>query len=342
MRKAGASSGTSGGPTGPGGGAIARQRADWSDLRLFFAVASTGGFGAAAKALGVTQPTVSRRIDELEHRLGTKLLNRGPHGVAMTQAGEAVYDHVLTMERSSCSIERLVSGADRREEGTVGIAGPDGVAGFLVAPMLGEFFQANPKISVTLDCGLWPGDPLPGVIDIALQFHEAADPDVITTPLAHFHYVLSGSKAYFDLYGRPASLQEAAAHRYVHHSAQNKQPAGQASTTPALQQLVDKRLATNSSAAMIYAIRNGAGIGPMPTVAFTLYPELEMLDLPVIATAQLWMCVHREIAGSARVRRVSEWLTTLFDGREQPWYRAEFIPPSEFASLAEPACGRAR
>ncbi len=314
-------------------GEVARQRADWSDLRVFYAVAVKGGFGAAAKSLGMAQPTVSRRIDDLETRLNTRLFNRGVHGVTLTEAGEAVYDHVLTMERSSASIERLVFNADRREEGTVGIAGPDGVAGFLIAPALAEFFQVNPKISIALDCGVWPGDPLNASADVSLQFHEVTSPDVIAKPIATFHYGLCGSKSYFDIYGRPASIQEATTHRWVHHAAQNKQPQGQAPSTPALQQLAARRLSTNSSAAMIYAVRFGAGIGPMPTCALPIYPELEMLKLPLIASATLWMCVHRDLARSARIRVVTDWLETLFDGREKPWFRAEFVEPSDFDSI---------
>ena len=311
-------------------GAITRQRADWSDLRLFYAVATHRTFGAAARALGLGQPTVSKRVDDLEVRLNTKLLNRGPQGVSLTEAGAVVFDQVQTMERAAQSIEHVISNADKREEGTVGIAAPDGMGGYILGPAFAAFFRTHPKIFVTLDCGLWPADRLPGVIDISLQFDEVVNTDVIATPIAHLHYGLFAARSYLDIYGRPATLQEAAAHRYVHHSAQNKQAESLPASTPALQQLAHKQLMTNSSNAMVQAIKNGAGIGPLPTAVLSLEPDLEMLDVPLIASVRLWMCVRRDVVRATRVRRVSEWLQQTFDGRTRPWFRAEFVHPRDF------------
>jgi DNA-binding transcriptional LysR family regulator len=309
---------------------IERQRADWSDLRLLYAVASLGGFGAAARALGVGQPTVSKRIEDLELRLNTKLLNRGPQGVTLTEAGEVVFDKVQTMERAALDIESLVSNADKREEGTVGVAAPDGIGAFILAPAIANLFRTYPKISVSLDCGLWPADRLPASIDIALQFDQAVSAEFLATPLAYVHYALFGSAAYLDTYKRPTTLQEASTHRYVHHSAQNKQAESLPASTPALQQLAHKQLMTNSSNAMVQAIKNGAGIGPLPTAVLSLEPELEMLELPLIASVTLWMCVRRDVLRAARIKRVTDWLKETFDGRTHPWFRAEFVHPKDF------------
>jgi DNA-binding transcriptional LysR family regulator len=321
---------------------MAPQRADWSDLRIFYAVASRGGFSAAARAIGQTQPTVSRRMEELEARLGVKLLNRSPHGLSLTEAGETIFQFVQTMEHSSNAIERLVFNADKREEGLVNIACTDGVASLALAPAVADFFRVNPKISLALECGLWPTEPLPGSVDVTLQFDRIASPDVIAEPVATLHYALYGAPSYFDLYGRPRSLPEAAQHRYIHHIAQNRESSVLPSTTPALQNLADRKLTTNSSAAMVDAIRFGAGIGPIPTSVGVLYPDLEMLELGEIAAIDLWMCVHRDVAKSARIRRVTEWLKSVFDRRTKPWYRAEFVHPSEFELAARaPAPARA-
>ncbi len=318
-------------PKNEGSGPISRQLADWSDLRVFLAVASCGSFGAAAKALGVTQPTVSKRIEDLELRLGAKLFNRGPQGVSsLTDTGEVIFDQVRTMERAAQSIETLVANADKRDAGVVRVAAPDGMAGYIIAPAVAAFTRAYPKISLVLDCGLWPQDPLPGVADISLQFEAPAGPDQVATRLARLHYALFASTGYLNLYGRPASLQEAATHRYVHHAAQNKQADTQSASTPALQQLVQKALVTNSSLAMVEAIKHGAGIGPLPTAVLSVEPDLEMLEAPLIAQPTLWMVVRRDVARSGRVKRVTDWLRQTFDGRTQPWFREEFVHPRDF------------
>ncbi len=314
---------------------VRRQRADWSDLRVFWAVAETGGVGAASRALGMSQPTVTRRLDDLEIRLGTQLLVRGPNGVSLTEAGKMMLDHVLTMERSAAAIERMVLDRDKREEGLVQIAAPDGVGALAIAPALASFLQANPRISVALDCGLWPDSPVSEHVDLAVQFADAGpNPDFISVPLAWFHYALVASPAYLALYGTPRTLQEVAGHRMVHHSAMTRQPEGWAPKTAAFHDLAQVALMTNSSLAFHQAVRAGAGIGAMPTAILAQDPGLVMLDIPPMARLQLWLCHHRDIARSARVKLVIEWLKEIFEPQTHPWYRAEFVDPREFDACA--------
>ncbi|MEO6379547.1 MAG: LysR family transcriptional regulator [Caulobacteraceae bacterium] len=309
---------------------VTRQRADWSDLRVFWAVVELGSFTKAARSLGMTQPTVTRRIEDLENRLAAKLLHRDAGAVTLTQAGELVYDHVATMESSSASIERLVFNKDRQEEGRVGILASDAVGSFVVAPALSDFLRTNPKISVSLDCGFWPDSVVSGHVDVSLQFDQASNPDVIATPIAYFHYGLFAAQSYLDLYGAPTSWGGVADHRYVHHSAQQRQKDQWAVKFAAFQGLANVTFESNSSAATLLAVKHGAGIGAMPTVVYSVEPDLVMLDIPVFARLTLWMCVHRDAARSARIQRVTEWLHEVFDARTKPWYRPEFIHPSEF------------
>lgn len=316
---------------------IGRQRADWSDLRVFYAVVEMGSITQAAAALGLTQPTVTRRIDELEGRLGAKLINRTAEGLSLTEAGELVYDRVLTMERSAGAIERLVFNKDREDEGRVGILAPDGVASFILAPNLPDFLRTNPKISVSLDCGFWPDSPLSSEIDISLQFDPVSNPDVAATPIATFHYGLYAAQSYIDLYGKPTSLAQSAEHRYVHHPAQRRQKEKWGTKWVAFQGLANVSFESNCSAATLAAIRNGAGIGALPTAIHEVAPELVMLDLPQQLKTTLWMCVHRDAVRTARIKRVTDWMGVLFDQRTKPWFRTEFVPPSEFDGWNAPA-----
>jgi DNA-binding transcriptional LysR family regulator len=289
-----------------------------------------GSITQAAAALGLTQPTVTRRIEELEGRLGAKLLNRTAEGLSLTEAGELVYDRVMTMERSAGAIERLVFNKDREEQGRVGVLAPDGVAAFILAPNLPDFLRTNPKISVSLDCGFWPDSPLSSEIDVSLQFDPVSNPDIAATPIATFHYGLYAAQSYIDLYGAPTSLAQSTEHRYIHHPAQKRQKEKWDSKALAFQGMVNVSFESNSSAATLAAIQNGAGIGALPTAIYEVAPELVMLDMPHQLKTTLWMCVHRDAARTARIRRVMEWVGTVFDQRSKPWFRSEFIPPSEF------------
>ncbi len=316
---------------------VNRQRADWSDLRLFWAVATSGGFGAAARALGISQSTVTRRIDELEHRMNSRLFIRGPQGVSLTDAGRLAFEHVRTMESSAEAIEKIILGRDDVAEGVVGIAAPDGVAGILLPPSLCEFTRANPNIQLRIDAGLWPDRPLEGPADLTLTFTEPTQADLVAWPIAHFHYGLFAARGYLDLYGAPGSLGESVAHAYVHHAAQVHQPDAWHPQAAAFRKMVNTRIETNSSAVAFAAVRQGVGIGLMPTAILSIDPSLVLLDVAQMGCLKMWLCYHRDIGGSARVRRVKNWLMEVFDSRSKPWYREEFVHPRDFMHLIEGA-----
>ena len=93
-------------------------------------------------------------------------------------------------------------------------------------------------------------------------------------------------------------------------------------------------LETNSSALMFLAVAHGAGVAPLPSYALSVDPILVLLDDTPMATAPLLMCHHRDLSHSMRIRKVQAWLREIFDARKKPWFRKEFIHPSEFMDLA--------
>ena len=312
---------------------VRRRRADWSDLRLFWAVAEAGGFGAAARSLGVSQSTITRRVEELEYRLNARLFTRGPQGVRLTEAGRAAHERVRTMEHAAETLEGLVINTDDRPEGAVGISAPDGVAGFFLAPFMAEFLRANPKIQLRFDCGLWAEHPLDGDADLCLTFTEPTQADLIAKPIAFFHYGLFAARSYLDLYGAPATLGEATAHAYVHHAAQVHQQENWHPQADAFRTMVNQRIQTNSSAVSFSSVCHGAGIALFPTSVLTIDPSLVMLDTPYMGGVRLWLCFHRDLRQSARIRRVIDWLGEVFDPKTKPWYREEYVHPRDFMHL---------
>lgn len=305
-------------------------RLDWDDLRLFAAVAETGSLSAAARQLGITAGSLSKRIDDLEHRLQARLLVRDPTGARLTEAGQAVFDHAVTMQRSASAIERLVQSRDKKQEGRVTVATPDGLAAYWIAPRLGEFLRANPKIHVGLDCGFWANDPLRDPPDLAIVVEkDERKLDQIYVPIGVLHYALFASPAYLETYGVPQSLASVADHRIIHHTAQTKQRENWPTKTGALQELTDPSLETNSSAAFVMALRHGAGIGVMPTAILTFAPDLMMLGPQSVTKIQMWLSYHRDAMKIARNKLVADWLKSTFDPREHAWFRDEFVHPDE-------------
>ncbi|HKT54267.1 MAG TPA: LysR family transcriptional regulator [Caulobacteraceae bacterium] len=309
---------------------VVRRKSEWSDIRVFWAVAQLGSFGAAARALGVGLTTVTRTVERLEKGLNAKLFVRSPQGVSLTEAGALAYDRALSMERLAEQLEGELADCEKTPEGKVKLAAPDGVAGIFLTPFLAEFVRANPKIDLQIDCGLWRDRPLVGEADLVLTFEEPRDPDVVPISLAMFHYALFASREYLDLYGVPSTIEEMTSCAYIHHVGQNHHRETWKPNYAAFQDFVHKRIETNSSAVSFNAIRRGAGIGPMPTAILSLDPGLVMLESSVQVSVRLWLVRRRSAGGSARERRVIDWLKEIFDPRTKPWYRDEFLHPSEF------------
>ena len=120
----------------------------WDDFRFFLATSKAGSFSKAASEMGVTQPTISRRVENLEHRLGVRLFDRLPNGVALTAKGESILDAALHIENTVLEIQRNVHGADKRMEGAVRISVTDGLATYWMTPRLLAFQEKNPGIGI--------------------------------------------------------------------------------------------------------------------------------------------------------------------------------------------------
>lgn len=318
------------------------RRADWNDLRVFLAVVEAGGINAAARQLRVNPSTVTRSVENLEDQLNARLLVRGPKGVSLTEAGELAHERVRTMDRTAEALTREIGDAEATPSGSVRLGLPDGVASLFVTPGLPEFFRANPELDLRLDCGLWQDRPMEGDADLTLTFTDPSQPDVVATTIAHIHYALFASAEYVSLYGAPASVEEVLKHPYVHHVAQNHQKEIWSDRVSAFQVLTKKRLETNSSAVVVQAVRNGVGVGALPTGAVATAPNVVMLDLKPLGPAKLWL-VHRVGATkSARVRVVKDWLKSIFDSRIYPWFREEFVHPNDFVAAAQPTAAASR
>src|SRR5438552_13420265 len=89
------------------------RRLDWNDVRTFLAVAESGSLNAAGRMLNMTQSTISRRMEDLEYRLGATLFQRSTRGITLTEAGETVRELAASMARLGGSIIRDVAGRDR-------------------------------------------------------------------------------------------------------------------------------------------------------------------------------------------------------------------------------------
>jgi DNA-binding transcriptional LysR family regulator len=313
------------------------RRLDWNDVRIFLAVAETGSLNAAARNLGLTQPTISRRVEDLEYRLDMKLFVRSSRGVALTDAGLSVRDLAANMARFGGAIVRDIAERAKANAGRVRIAAPDGVATAVLMPEVAAFQRANPEIEIAVDCGLWLDAPMEGETHLALEFSEACPPGAVSTPIATIHYAYFASREYISIYGAPRNAAEVAQHRMVRHVSHREQTKTWSPKLAAVNALAGSHVLTNSSLSALAAIKAGAGLGVLPTYLAVQEPDLIMLDLEPMAHPKLFLRHDPAVVRQSRVQRVKDWLLEVFDAERRPWFREEYVHPRDFERLASGA-----
>jgi DNA-binding transcriptional LysR family regulator len=142
---------------------------EWSDWRVFLAVARQGSTLAAGRSLRLSQSTAARRVTALEEALGVKLFERRAHGYRLTQAGDAVLPLAESLERAALSAEAQARAQSRAQGGTVRITTEEVFAVTLLTPWLREFHALHPDVRIELDCTRELRDLGAGEADIALR-----------------------------------------------------------------------------------------------------------------------------------------------------------------------------
>ncbi len=161
---------------------------EWSDLRVFLAVAREGTLGAAARKLGQSQPTMGRRLRELERSVGQTLFQRTADGFVLTDEGTSVLAHAERMEEEANALERQLAGQDRQLDGLLRISSSDWLGAHLIAPVLAEFAKLQPRVVVELltDARMYS---LPRrEADMAFRIRPFDEAEVISRRLMHIDY----------------------------------------------------------------------------------------------------------------------------------------------------------
>lgn len=123
---------------------------EWSDLPIFLAVAREGTLGAAARRLGQTQPTMGRRLRALEDATGARLFQRTSDGFVLTDEGQAMFEHAMRMEDEALAMQRQLAGSAGGLEGLLRLSCSDWFGATLLSPVLAEFMELHPKVTVEL------------------------------------------------------------------------------------------------------------------------------------------------------------------------------------------------
>lgn len=307
---------------------MSSKRLDWDKLRVFKAVAEQRSMSAAAAKLKESPPTVGRKIDDLEYALNAKLLKRSTRGVELTDAGHTALRHIKTMSDAADAICWEVSDRDTPAEGPISISTGDGLGPYWLAPRLGAFHRANPKIELKLNISEQSANVLDGETDISICFERPKRSDLIVRRLGTLHYMCFASEDYLALYDQPTSIFQFNEHRLLIHQNYVEQIDSWAPKTAELRKILDFALITNSGTALVQNCASGGGIALMPSYLSSIEPRLVPLDLPEIAPIQFWLTYSDRVRRMPRGRLVIDWLQSIFDADTIPWFRSTFIHPN--------------
>ncbi len=167
---------------------------EWSDLRIFLAIAREGTLGAAARKLGLSQPTIGRRLRALEEAAGQRLFQRTSDGFVLTEEGSVVLPHAERMEEEALSLRRRLTGVDHELGGSLRVTCSEWFGTFMLAPVLAAFSEKHPKVTVELvtDSRLYSLSRREA--DLAFRIKSFSDADIISRKLLRIPYALYGAK----------------------------------------------------------------------------------------------------------------------------------------------------
>lgn len=244
---------------------------DLNDLYLFAEVVEHGGFAAAGRAIGVPKSKLSRRVAELEARLGVRLIQRSTRQFAVTEVGQDYYRHCVAMLVEAEAAQEVIDRSRSEPQGIVRVSAPPALICFEIGDMLARFMATNPRVSVHLESTSRRIDPISDGIDVAIRvrFPPIEETDHVMRVLGDSEQRLVSSRACFaqlNLPAVPADLVELSsvgfgpAHRdHVWHLIG---PDGARAEVPYSPRLVTDDIAQLRSAALA-----GVGVAQLPTMA---------------------------------------------------------------------------
>jgi DNA-binding transcriptional LysR family regulator len=185
---------------------------DLNDMRVFAAVGTQKSFTGAGKRLGMPKATVSRKIRDLERRLGVRLLQRTTRKVGLTDAGRAFLERCLRIEDEISDAEAAVRRLGSGPRGTLRVSAPFSLCRALLLPLLPDFLRQYPEVRVALTLKNEPEDLVGRGAEVALTPWPIPSTNFATRLLGTMVPRLYASPAYLDRRGRPATPHDLTNH----------------------------------------------------------------------------------------------------------------------------------
>jgi DNA-binding transcriptional LysR family regulator len=287
----------------------------WDHYRSVLAVLEEGSLSAAARQLGLTQPTVGRHVEALEQALGTTLFLRSPTGLSPTATAQALRTHAEALRAGVHALRRAIDDVEGRVAGTVRITASDVVATHVLPAILAGLRARHPGLQIELAPSNRVQDLLQRDADIAVRMTEPTQGALVARRLGAIPLGMFARPEYLEAYGRPHDLDNLAGHALIGFDQET-------AYVRALREQYDLplhrgmfALRTDNDLTGLEAIRAGFGIGICQAPLAQRAPRLEAvlpdrvrLELPV------WVVMHEDLRSSRRCRAAFD---ALVDGLQR-------------------------
>lgn len=285
---------------------------DLESVRYLAIAVGLKNISAAADALGVSQSTVSRRIQMLEGLIGGKLLIRKPEGVVPTDVGKRVLEAAKGLDTVSKRIMSISEGLAR--DTVLTVRASDGIGGYWLPLLLAGFPEDNPGLTVKVECrDVRPGNTVEvAEADVEVTYFPPTDPDTCVLGKGTLPMRMFGSPGYLGKHGIPKDLEETAEHRACVLDAYFSPGFGggdwdrYASILSTHQKIAFR---VNSAIALGFAIRSGWGLGVQPAMVEHTEPGMSILPEEVyVSTTKFWLVVHKDLKDNPAPRILANWI----------------------------------
>jgi DNA-binding transcriptional LysR family regulator len=293
-------------------------RFDWNRARAFLVTAEEGSLSAAARALGMTQPTLGRQVTALEEELGVLLFERVGRGLTLTTAGMDLLEHVRTMGEAANHVSLAASGQSQSIEGTICITASEVISAFLLPPILARLRRAHPGVRIKLVASNAIHDLRRREADIAIRSGRPTDPNLVATRLRDTPARLYATPHYLKQLGNPGTAADLGRADFIGFGEDDRFLHG----LNALGfDLTPKNFPIQITNHMVLweLVKSGLGIGAIIDEVGDAEPRVERV-LPAMAPIPVpaWLVSHREVHTSRRVRLVFDLLAAELGPSRRP------------------------
>jgi len=283
---------------------------DWNRARAFLVTAEEGSLSAAARALGMTQPTLGRQVTALEQELGVVLFNRVGTGLVLTPGGLELLDQARVMGEAANRMSLSASGQSNNVEGSICISASEVDATFRLPAIIAKLRKMAPGIEVEIVASNAPSDLGRREADIAIRSFRPTQPDLIAKKIKDISAQLYATPEYLKSIGMPTTMAGLNQADFI--SFDNTGRLQKALNDLGLN-LSKKNFPLISENYIVHweLVKHGLGIGVMPIDIGDAEPLVQpVLKEFALFVFPMWLTAHSELKTSRRVRIVFDLLVS--------------------------------